>query len=196
MSHLPRPKLPPGLPVPADDGACAHLAGRRLPPVTLTAASGRAVDLFALDGLQVIYIYPMSGPDSPLPDGWDLIPGARGCSEQACDFRDHARELAAYGASVFGLSTQSPRTLAGEVARLHLPFDLLSDEQLDLQRALNLPLLGTEVAGRPVLKRVTLICRDARIEHVFYPVFPPDEGAREVLRWFARHPTATAEARP
>lgn len=196
MSDLPRPELPPGLPVPIDDGACAHLAALRLPPVALTAASGRAVDLSAIDGLSVVYIYPMSGPDAPLPDGWDLIPGTRGCSPQACDFRDHARELESYGASVFGLSTQSPAMLAAEVARLHLPFDLLSDEHLALQRRLRLPLFDIEVSGRRILKRVTLICRDGRIEHVFYPVFPPDKNAEEVLRWLARNTLAKSRALP
>ncbi|MGE5722587.1 MAG: peroxiredoxin [Sphingomonadales bacterium] len=196
MNDLPQPTLPPGLPVPADDGACAHLAGLRLPSVALTSASGRTVDLSAIDGLAVVYIYPMSGPDGPLPDGWDLIPGARGCSPQACNFRDHARQLSAYGATVFGLSTQSPTTLASEVARLHLPFDLLSDEHLDLQRSLRLPLFDIEVSGRRVLKRLTLICRDGRIEHAIYPVFPPDKDAQEVLRWLARNTVVKAEAQP
>lgn len=141
-------------------------------------------------------VTPPPRPDRPLPDGWDVIPGARGCSPKACNFRDHARELAAYGASILGLSTQAPATLTAEVARLHLPFDLLSDEHLTLQRALDLPLLEIEVAGRPILKRVTLICCDARIEHVLHPVFPPDESAREVLRWLARRTAMSAEAQP
>lgn len=196
MIDRPRPKLPTGLPVPVNDGACAHLAGLRLPSVALKAASGRIVKPSAIGGLVVIYIYPMSGPDAPLPDGWDLIPGARGCSPQACDFRDHARDLEAFGASVFGLSTQSPMTLATEVARLHLPFDLLSDEHLELQRRLRLPLFDFEIDGRRILKRVTLICNGGYIEHAIYPVFPPDKSAQEVVRWLARNMVVQAKVLP
>lgn len=178
----PRPLLPPGLPVPVDDGACAHLPGRRLPDVPLRGSHGEDVMLARLPGWSVVYCYPISGEDdSILPDGWDLIPGARGCSPQSCSFRDHAAELAALGARVFGLSTQSPAHLAGEVARLHLPFPLLSDERLAFQEALALPLVGVAVAGVPVLRRVTLICADGIVRDVHYPVFPPDRAAEETL---------------
>lgn len=184
MSELPRPKLPSNLPVPTDDGACAHLPGMHLPDVQLKSASGSMVAMANVRDLTVIYIYPMSGPDdSGLPEGWDMTPGARGCSPQACDFRDHAQELSAFGATVFGVSTQSPATLASEAKRLHLPFDLLSDENLVFQQALQLPLFDVLAAGRRVLKRVTLICREARIVHVFYPVFPPDHSGRQVVEW-------------
>lgn len=180
----PRPKLPEGLPVPVDDGACDHLAGARLPNVTLTSSWGRQVLLSGLRGLTVIYIYPMSGKeDSQLPDGWDMIPGARGCSPQSCSFRDHQSDLKRYDAAVFGLSSQSPDHLREEVERLHLPFELLSDEQLLLKKELGLPVLDVQVAGKDVYKRVTLICRDDRIEQVFYPVFPPNKSAEQVLGW-------------
>ncbi|MFH1805999.1 MAG: peroxiredoxin [Pseudomonadota bacterium] len=186
MTSIPHPELPPNLPVPVDDGACDHLVGLALPPVTLTGASGRSVDMAGLGGLVVMYLYPMSGKDDAgLPDHWDAIPGARGCTPQACAFRDHHRDLAAFGASVFGLATQSPAYLAGEIARLHLPYDLLSDENLAFQSALSLPLFEVKAAGRPVLRRVTLICRDARIIKVFYPVFPPHHSAAQVLDWLA-----------
>ena len=181
---LEAPPLPEGLPIPEDDGACDHLTGMSLPPVTLTSSSERTVNMAALRGLHVIYIYPMSSEnDSVLPDNWDSIPGARGCTPQSCSFRDHQNELSEFGAKVFGLATQSPQYLAGEVARIHLPYELLSDENLVLQRALSLPSFDVKVAGTTVLKRVTLICRDTRIVHVFYPVFPPDKSAQQVVDW-------------
>ena len=179
---LSAPKLPDDLPIPLDDGACRHLVGRRLPTLELTSSSGRAVDLAKLSGLTVIYAYPMSGADdSLLPDDWDSIPGARGCTPQSCSFRDHQEELTRLGARVFGLATQSPEYLRGEVARIHLPYELLSDEHLAFQLALSLPVFDVQVAGTTVLKRVTLICRDGRIERVFYPVFPPDRSADQVI---------------
>ncbi len=184
---LEAPPLPEGLPIPEDDGACDHLIGMRLPPVTLTSSSGRAVNMAALSGLHVIYIYPMSGEDdSVLPDNWDSIPGARGCTPQSCSFRDHQKELSAFGANVFGLATQSPKYLAGEVARIHLPYELLSDENLTFQNALRLPVFDIKVAGPIVLKRVTLICDDAKISHMFYPVFPPDQSAQQVIDWLGK----------
>lgn len=177
-------ELPPNLPRPVDDCACRHLVGARLPSLGLTSSSGRSVDLSDFGGLTVVYIYPMSGADdSVLPDNWDAIPGARGCTPQSCSFRDHADELAGLGARVFGLATQSPHYLRGEVERLHLPFELLSDRHLAFQRALDLPIFDIEVAGTTVLKRVTLICRDGEIIHVFYPVFPPDRSADQVIEW-------------
>ncbi len=189
---LKAPELPSDLPVPVDDGACDHLVGMRLPAVQLTSSAGRAVDMSRLVGLTVIYIYPMSGEDdSVLPDDWDSIPGARGCTPQSCSFRDHQNELAGLGAKVFGLATQSPEYLRGEVDRIHLPYELLSDRHLAFKGALSLPLFDITVAGMHILKRVTLICQDDEIIHVFYPVFPPDKSADQVIEWLKshRHPT-------
>lgn len=174
--------LPADLPVPTDDGAAAHLEGRRLPALPLPATDGRTVQLSTLHGLQVIYIYPMTGrPGVPLPEGWDAIPGARGCTPQSCAFRDHHAELAALGAGVFGLSTQDSDDQREAATRLHLPFPLLSDRDLALRDALSLPVF--EADGRLLYRRLTLIADAARIVKVFYPVFPPDRNAAEVVAW-------------
>ena len=180
--------LPPDLPRPVDDGACRHLAGMRMPPVRLPSTRGRNLDLGALpEGAAgarrtVIYCYPMTGvPGIALPEGWDLIPGARGCTPQSCGFRDHAAELTRLGAAVFGLSTQSTEYQREMAERLHLPFEVLSDAAFALTDALRLPTF--QVEGRRLIKRLTLVVRDGAIEHVFYPVFPPDESAAEVVRW-------------
>ena len=176
-------QLPPNLPVPQDDGACRHLAGMRLPRLALASTGGRMVDLSALSGRTVVYAYPRTGePDKDPPPGWDAIPGARGCTPQSCAFRDHYQELMRAGASeVFGLSTQDSAYQREVAARLHLPFELLSDAKLELTRALNLPTF--DVAGMTLTKRLTLILRDGAVEHVFYPVFPPDRNAGDVLAW-------------
>lgn len=177
-------QLPEGLPVPLDDGACDHLKGRTLPHVTLESTDGAMVDLSQLRGTTVLYLYPMSGPDNTgLPPNWDAIPGARGCTPQACSFRDHYRELSALGAAVYGVSTQTVNYQKSEVRRIHLPFPLLSDSELLLAGALSLPTFDVQVAGTTVLKRVTLICMDAKIVHVFYPVFPPDKNGAQVVSW-------------
>lgn len=182
-------QLPDDLPVPTDDGACDHLRGLRLPSVPLRATDGREVDLAACTGRTVVYCYPRTGrPNEPPPDGWDAIPGARGCTPQSCAFRDHHQELRELGAEVFGLSTQDTEYQREAVERLHLPFPLLSDAELRFAHALRLPTF--EVAGMTLLKRVTLILRDGAIEHVFYPVFPPDANAAEVVRWLGAHPQA------
>ena len=174
--------LPENLPVPTDDGAADHLDSMHLPPVPLASTAGETVDLSTLDGRTVVYCYPMTGrPDKALPAGWDEIPGARGCTPQSCSFRDHHAELGALGARVFGLSTQSTGYQREAVERLHLPFALLSDEDLALADALRLPTFEAE--GMVLLKRLTLIIDDGRIEKVFYPVFPPDKSAQEVIRW-------------
>lgn len=179
--------LPEDLPAPADDGACDHLPGLRLPALPLPATDGGLVDLAALDGRTVVYCYPRTGePDRALPPGWDAIPGARGCTPQSCAFRDHHQELQALGARVFGLSTQPTAYQREAVERLHLPFALLSDADLAFARALRLPTFA--VAGMTLIKRLTLIIADGRIEHVFYPVFPPDKNAGEVAAWLAEHP--------
>jgi peroxiredoxin len=178
-------QLPNDLPVPQDDGACAHLQGTKLPKVSLRSTAGKSVDLSALAGTTVIYIYPRTGrPDEPSPAGWNEIPGARGCTPQSCAFRDHFEELKRAGAAqVFGLSTQSTGDQSEAVARLHLPFGLLSDEQLEFARELKLPTF--EVAGMTLIKRITLVARDGGIEKAFYPVFPPDRNAADVLGWLA-----------
>jgi peroxiredoxin len=177
-------QLPPDLPVPQDDGAADHLPGRRVPDVTLTATSGEAVALGELGpGRTIIYIYPMTGrPDVALPEGWDDIPGARGCTTEACDFRDHHAELVSAGAAgVFGLSSQDTDYQREMVQRLRLPFAVLSDTDLVLADLLALPTF--QAAGTTLYKRLTLVIRDDAIEHVFYPIFPPNEHAREVLQW-------------
>lgn len=174
--------LPADLPVPLDDGAAAHLPGRGLPDVPLFSTAGEWVDLAALPGHTVVYIYPRTGePDKDPPPGWDAIPGARGCTPQSCAFRDHYAELQALGAAVFGLSTQSTAYQREAVARLHLPFALLSDEHRAFTQALGLPTFT--IGAMTLLKRLTLIIREGRIEHVFYPVFPPDQNAADVIAW-------------
>lgn len=174
--------LPADLPVPQDDGAAAHLPGMPLPSMPLVATDGRIVDLATLPGTVVIYAYPRtSEPDKPLPEGWDLIPGARGCTPQSCAFREHHAELCALGAEVFGLSTQSAAYQQEAATRLHLPFALLSDAGLHFAHALRLPTFTT--AGMILLKRLTMIAVNGTITHVFYPVFPPDRNADDVLAW-------------
>ena len=176
-------ELPKDLPVPQDDGACAHLTGVRLPRVALASTAGRGVDLSAIKGWTVVYIYPRTGrPDQEVPTGWNAIPGARGCTPQSCAFRDHFGELQRAGAAqVFGLSTQDSAYQREAVERLHLPFELLSDEKLAFANALKLPTF--EVDGMRLIKRLTLILRDGAIEKVFYPVFPPDRNAGDVIAW-------------
>ena len=175
-------ELPNELPVPEDDGAAEHLPGMRLPSVPLASTSGEIVDLSALPGRTVVYCYPMTGrPDRSLPAGWDEIPGARGCTPQTCSFRDHHAELRSLGASVFGSSTQDTEYQREAATRLHLPFALLSDSDLALAGALGLPTF--EVDGMVLLKRLTLVIDEGWIEKVFYPVFPPDRSAEEVVEW-------------
>lgn len=179
------------LPQPEDDGGASHLAGLGLPSLPLTATHGGEVDLSALRGRSVVYIYPMTGrPDVSLPEGWDAIPGARGCTPQSCSFRDHAAELAELGvAQLFGLSTQDGTWQREAVDRLHLPFPLLSDHRLALADELDLPRFEAE--GKVLLKRLTLVLRDGMIEKVFYPVFPPDRSAQDVIDWLRGQSSAT-----
>ena len=179
-------ELPKDLPVPSDDGACDHLLGMNLPSVSLPSTYGGMVNLAESDGYVVLYCYPMTGrPDRALPDGWDQIPGARGCTPQSCSFKDHFQELSSLGASVFGLSTQTSDYQREAAERLHLPFALLSDERFEFAGALNLPTFNVE--DMELIKRVTLITKSGRIEKVFYPVFPPTENAKNVLDWLAAH---------
>jgi peroxiredoxin len=174
--------LPADLPVPVDDGAAAHLVGARLPDISLVSTDDANINLGESRGRWVIYVYPMTGrPGVPLPDGWNDIPGARGCTPQSCSFRDHYAELKALRTGVFGLSTQSSEYQREARDRLHLPFQFLSDSGLQLKDALQLPTFS--VAGMELYKRLTLISFDGQIEKVFYPVFPPDQDADEVLGW-------------
>jgi peroxiredoxin len=175
--------LPKDIPAPQDDGAARHLPGRRLPDVALAATNGIQVNLAKLPGRTVVYIYPRTGvPGVPLPEGWDMIPGARGCTPQSCGFRDHFADLKALGvAHVFGLSTQDTAYQQEAATRLHLPFPLLSDAQFQFTRALDLPTF--DVAGMELIKRMVLVIDDGVIAHVFYPVFPPDKSAQDVIDW-------------
>ena len=181
-------ELPKDLPVPQDDGACNHLTGMGLPQIALRSTGGRSVDLSRLAGRTVVYCYPRTGkPDREMPEGWNAIPGARGCTPQSCAFRDHFQELKRAGAAqVYGLSAQDTDYQREAVERLHLPFELLSDEKLALTRALRLPTF--DVAGMTLIKRLTLIVDDGVVSKVFYPVFPPDANAGEVERWLLSHP--------
>ncbi|WP_341368826.1 peroxiredoxin [Yoonia sp. BS5-3] len=171
------------IPAPADDGAAYHLHGMALPDVTLPATKGPNVNLSSLTGTVVIYVYAMTGrPERDLPDGWDNIPGARGCTPQSCAFRDHAAELRGYGVDhLFGLSAQDSAYQSEAAERLHLPFPLLSDSEGAFGQALTLP--SFEADGKTLLKRLTLIAREGTIKQVFYPVFPPDQDAENVIRW-------------
>jgi len=176
-------QLPPDLPVPEDDGAADHLVGLEVPAVELPSTLGDGVDLAqaARDRL-VAYVYPRTGvPGEPLPAGWDDIPGARGCTPQSCAYRDVAGELSALGAIVIGISAQGPEEQREFAVREHIPFALLSDAGLDLAAALRLPTF--EAAGMTLYKRLTFIAEAGTIAKVFYPVFPPDRDAAEVLGW-------------
>ncbi|MEV0703823.1 MerR family transcriptional regulator [Saccharopolyspora sp. NPDC050389] len=181
--------LPADLPVPEDDGAAAHLPGTKAPHLEFPGTGGATIRLDALGaGRTVMYIYPLTGrPGTDLPDGWDSIPGARGCTPEACGFRDHYQDLLTAGvAGVFGLSSQDTDYQREVVERLHLPFQMLSDPTWSLADALNLPTF--EASGLTLYKRLTLIIRDGAIEHVFYPIFPPSEHADQVLTWLQDNP--------
>jgi peroxiredoxin len=177
------------IPAPVDDGGAAHLAGMKLPDVALTATDGQWISLSKVPGRTVVFIYPRTGEPGKiaLVDDWDMIPGARGCTPQTCAFRDlHADLKAAGAAGVYGLSSQTPAYQQELATRLHLPFPILSDAELRLSSALNLPTL--EVAGETLIKRMAWIVDDGRISHVFYPVFPPDRNAGDVLAWLKANP--------
>ena len=175
-------RLPPDLPIPLDDGACDHRAGMRLPAIVLGSTSGREVCLADQSGWTVVYTYPRTGEDGVAPPpGWNEIPGARGCTPQTCGFRDHHNELGALGASVFGMSTQTTDYQREMVERLHVPFEVLSDAGLEMVRALRLPTFTFR--EMTLMKRVAMFLRDGVIEHVIYPVFPPDRSAEAAVRW-------------
>ena len=181
-------QLPANLPRPKDDGGARHLTGMALPDLELPSTSKRRVNLSKVSAPRiVIYAYPMTGrPDRQLPQGWDDIPGARGCTPETCGFRDHHKDLAKLHAEVFGVSTQDTAYQQEMVKRLEVPFEVLSDEQMAFARALKLPTFTVD--GMTLLKRLTLLARGGRIEHVFYPVFPPDKHADEVIAWLKAHP--------
>lgn len=177
---------PVDLPAPVDDGACDHLIGMVVPALSLPATTGENVVIGDLQRpWTVVYGYPMTGvPGQPLPDNWDAIPGARGCTPQNCAFRDHHAEFQSFGASVFGLSTQTTVYQKEMAERLHLPFSVLSDEKLELTNALRLPTFDAD--GKTLLKRFSMVLRGSRIEHVIYPVFPSDSDAPAVVEWLSK----------
>jgi peroxiredoxin len=183
-------ELPAGLPIPVDDGQADHLLGMAMPNVKLRSTQSREVELADLgSGRTVIYVYPMTGkPGVPLPDGWDEIPGARGCTPESCGFKDHFSELQAAGAqNVFGLSNQDTGYQTELAQRIDLPFELLSDEEGELGAVLRLPTFVID--GKALYKRLTVVLLEGRIEKVFYPIFPPDKHAQEVLAWLKSTPS-------
>jgi peroxiredoxin len=180
--------LPEGLPVPIDDGQAAHLEGLQLPDISLPSTDGQHCSFDIHSNLKklVIYVYPLSGqPGVALPDGWDDIAGARGCTPQACDFSDHYQQFKNLNTQVFGLSTQTTEYQLALKNRLHLPFDLLSDSDFKLKKALNLPTF--QVGNLILYKRLTLVIDNNMIKKVFYPVFPPNQHASQVLNWLKSH---------
>ena len=175
--------LPTGLPVPTDDGAAVHLPGSEVPSVALPSTLGGELDLAeAAQERLVVYVYPRTGvPGQPLLEGWDDIPGARGCTPQSCSFRDAQSDLARHGATLIGISAQTPAEQAEFAQREHIPYPLLSDRELELADAMGLPTF--ETSGLELYKRLTFVAEEGRIVKVFYPVFPPDRNAGDVLAW-------------
>ena len=179
--------FPADIPRPVDDGAADHLAGRQVPDLALTATSGVAVNLSKFGQTAVVYAYPMTGvPGVALPEGWNEIPGARGCTPESLSFRSAHDEIVALGAEVFGLSTQDTAYQQEMVGRLGLTFPVLSDAAFQFTQALNLPTM--QVQGKRLLKRLTMVIRGGRIAQVFYPVFPPDQAPVAVLAWLRANP--------
>ena len=179
-------QLPADLPVPVDDGAADHLVGLEVPALRLESSAG-VVDLAELGSkLAVLYVYPATGaPGRPSPDGWDAIPGARGCTPQSCAFRDHAGELTDLGARVAGLSAQPVAAQVEFARREHVPFPVVADPELRLRDTLALPTF--EFGGTTLYRRITLVIEAGRVRHVFYPVFPPDRNAADVVEWLRAH---------
>ena len=177
--------LPTNLPAPQDDGACKHLAGMTLPALKLYSTEDRAVTVSeAASRLAVFFFYPRSGrPNEPVPEGWDQIPGARGCTPQSCGFRDVYDQFKRLRVQVFGVSSQSTEFQKEFVERMELPYEILSDEYFALTEALRLPTF--EFNGMRLIKRLAIVAEKGRIVKVFYPVFPPDRNAEEVLTWLA-----------
>jgi peroxiredoxin len=178
-------QLPPDLPIPIDDGATNHLIGMTLPNISLKSTRGDSINLRSIRGNVVIYCYPMTGqPNVPLPEGWDQIPGARGCTPQSCSFRDHYQELQALGAEVIGLSVQTSDYQKEMTDRLHLPFPVVSDSNYEFQKAMNMPTFVA--AGMILLKRVTLLAKNGVIKAVHYPIFPSDSDPAWVIDYLKR----------
>lgn len=176
--------FPSDLPIPQDDGACSHLKGSNVPSVFLPDTSGHQVDVAALSGLTILFCYPRTGgPGETITSEWNSIPGARGCTPQACSFRDEFAELQLFVSHVFGVSTQDTPYQAEIKERVHLPYELLSDEHLEFAKALKLPTFEWE--QKTLIKRLALAIKDGTIIHVWYPVFPPDSNAKEVVKWLA-----------
>lgn len=175
-------ELPPNLPVPVDDGGCDHVEGLEVPALTFESSNG-PVDLAAFGaGRAVLYVYPRTGrPDTPVPAEWDAIPGARGCTPESSGFRDHSEELRTLGARVAGLSTQTLEEQVELSERLGILHPVIADPELALRDALSLPTFDFE--GQTLYKRLTLVLKDGRIAKCFYPVFPPDRHAEEVVAW-------------
>lgn len=188
--QTPLDQLPPNLPVPQDDGGCRHLVGMRLPDLALPSTRNRRVNLSKVSARRlVVYAYPMTGrPGVTLPAGWDDIPGARGCTLETCGFRDHHADLGKLQTEVYGVSVQTTEYQQEMVERLKVPFEVLSDAEMALVRALTLPTFTA--GGMTLIKRLTIVASGGRIEHVFYPVFPPDRHAEEVIAWLKSHPVA------
>lgn len=188
--QTPLDQLPANLPVPTDDGGCRHLAGMRLPDLALPSTRNRRVNLSKVTATRVVvYAYPMTGrPGVTLPAGWDDIPGARGCTLETCGFRDHHADLGKLQTEVYGVSVQTTEYQQEMVERLKVPFEVLSDADMALVRALKLPTFTA--GGMTLIKRLTIVATGGRIEHVFYPVFPPDTHAEEVIAWLKSHPVA------
>jgi len=175
--------LPSNLPVPKDDGACDHLPGKVLPSISLSSTSGQSVDLSKVSGLCIVFCYPrMAPPSEDVPKEWDDIPGARGCTPQACSFRDLAKQLSKHGVeTLYGLSTQDVDFMKEAKERLHLPYDLLSDVKLDFANAMGIPTFDYQ--GETRIKRVTLAVKDGKVVKHWYPIFPSSENAPNVLKW-------------
>jgi peroxiredoxin len=176
-------ELPAGLPVPVDDGAADHLRGLAVPELSLGSTRGGTANLARLAQSRLVaYVYPRTGvPGQPSPAGWDDIPGARGCTPQSCAYRDSVAEFSTLGAEVVGVSTQGPEEQREFAEREHIPFPLLSDPGLQLAAQLRLPTF--EIGGMLLYRRLTLVAEAGRIVKAFYPVFPPDRNAAEVLSW-------------
>lgn len=174
--------LPEGLPAPVDDGAADHLIGLAVPDLAFSSTGGDAVSLATVPGRTIVYLYPKTGrPGVDLPDGWDAIPGARGCTPESCGFRDHHQNIVGAGASVFGFSSQDTPYQSEMAERLGLPFPVLSDEEFLLADTLNLPTF--EAAGERLYTRLTMALWNGSVEHVWYPVFPTDTHAQAVVHW-------------
>lgn len=178
--------IPADLPLPLDDGACEHLKNMRIPNISLWSTDDQEINLSSLSGWNVIFCYPMTGrPGVPIPEGWVQIPGAAGCTPQACSYRDNHAELKRNGVGVYGISTQTSEAQKEASNRLGLPYPLLSDADHSFSAALKLPLL--EIGGSKLIKRLTLILKDGVIKKCFYPVFPPDKNVVEVIAWLSEN---------